>query len=254
MRFILKEKLDFTLAEGSTHVARKHNYRKIAFTLAEVLITLAIIGVVAALTIPPLIQGYKKSVVETRLAKFYSMMNQAIKMAEVDYGPQNTWTDYWEDSHGEPTLGDKYDEHINKYFAPYIKITGSEEVMDDILGYGIKVYYLADGSAFGFLLTENRDLRYYPFGNNIRKCNSKPNRIGSCLFPFAFIPYSPNGCSDFQNMCGNGLQTNLYKWDGNDDSLMNDTSYGCKNGTGQYCTAVIQRNGWKIPKDYPRKL
>lgn len=36
-----------------------HNYKK-AFTLAEVLITLGIIGVVAALTMPTVIQNYKK--------------------------------------------------------------------------------------------------------------------------------------------------------------------------------------------------
>lgn len=47
-----------------------------AFTLAEVLITLGIIGVVAALTIPVLTQNYKKRVVETRLQKFYSTINK----------------------------------------------------------------------------------------------------------------------------------------------------------------------------------
>ena len=36
--------------------------KKLAFTLAEVLITLGIIGVVAALTLPALISNYKKQV------------------------------------------------------------------------------------------------------------------------------------------------------------------------------------------------
>ena len=56
----------FTLAEGATHVAHWNNFRKIAFTLAEVLITLGIIGVVAALTLPTLIENHNKRVVETR--------------------------------------------------------------------------------------------------------------------------------------------------------------------------------------------
>lgn len=35
-------------------------------------------------------------------------------------------------------------------------------------------------------------------------------------------------------------------------NLKSTTGYGCsKTGTKQYCTAVIQENGWKIPKDYP---
>ena len=83
--FSLKRKA-FTLAEGATHVAHWNNSRKIAFTLAEVLITLGIIGVVAALTIPTLMANHRRQVAETRLEKFYTTINQAVKMAEVDYG------------------------------------------------------------------------------------------------------------------------------------------------------------------------
>lgn len=50
---------------------------KKGFTLAEVLITLAIIGIVAALTIPTLVTNYKKKIVTTRMLKFYSAMKQA---------------------------------------------------------------------------------------------------------------------------------------------------------------------------------
>ena len=49
----------FTLAEGATHVNISDNIRRVAFTLAEVLITLAIIGIVAAMTIPTLVQNYQ---------------------------------------------------------------------------------------------------------------------------------------------------------------------------------------------------
>ena len=59
---------------------------KRAFTLAEVLITLGIIGVVAALTMPSLIEHHQKQVVETKLKSFYSIMNQAIQIAAIDEG------------------------------------------------------------------------------------------------------------------------------------------------------------------------
>ena len=49
-----------------------------AFTLAEVLVTLGIIGVVAAITMPTLIDNHQKKVAATRLEKFYSMMSQAV--------------------------------------------------------------------------------------------------------------------------------------------------------------------------------
>ncbi len=49
-----------------------------AFTLAEVLITLGIIGVVAAMTIPNTIAQYKNKVYATQLKKFCSEFSQAI--------------------------------------------------------------------------------------------------------------------------------------------------------------------------------
>ena len=54
--------------------------KKAAFTLAEVLITLAIIGVVAALTIPTLISNYNDKVLETQKVKTKAMLNNAFKM------------------------------------------------------------------------------------------------------------------------------------------------------------------------------
>ena len=64
---------------------------KSGFTLAEVLITLGIIGVVAAMTIPTLIERYKEQELVTRWFKFYSLLQQAIKLAEEEYGDHTTW-------------------------------------------------------------------------------------------------------------------------------------------------------------------
>ena len=61
------------------------------FTLAEVLITLGIIGVVAALTIPTLMKNYEKKITVTRLEKTYSTLAQAMKMAQAEHGDVNTW-------------------------------------------------------------------------------------------------------------------------------------------------------------------
>ena len=58
--------------------------RKVAFTLAEVLITLGIIGVVAAMTLPTLIQNHQKRSLEVATQKFYSTMSQAVKKYMAD--------------------------------------------------------------------------------------------------------------------------------------------------------------------------
>ena len=62
----------------------KNNHRKFAFTLAEVLITLGIIGVVAAITIPGLITSYKAHQLHSQFMKATSTIQQAFKQMEVD--------------------------------------------------------------------------------------------------------------------------------------------------------------------------
>ena len=74
------------LGSGATHVAHCDKLRRAAFTLAEVLITLGIIGVVAALTLPTLIQNHQKQVYVTQLKKAYSTLNNAINKMAVDEG------------------------------------------------------------------------------------------------------------------------------------------------------------------------
>ena len=56
-----------------------------AFTLAEVLITLGIIGVVAAMTIPNLMANIQGSRVRTQFKKAISTLNQAAKMNVANY-------------------------------------------------------------------------------------------------------------------------------------------------------------------------
>ena len=57
---------------------------KCAFTLAEVLITLGIIGIVAALTIPSLITTYKANKLRAQFLKSYSTVQQVFKQMEAD--------------------------------------------------------------------------------------------------------------------------------------------------------------------------
>ena len=59
---------------------------KKAFTLAEVLITLGIIGVVAALTMPSLMANYKKSVAKNQFKKTYSTLTNAFNQTVQDLG------------------------------------------------------------------------------------------------------------------------------------------------------------------------
>lgn len=56
------------------------------FTLAEVLITLSILGVVAAITIPNIIQQYQKRLTITKLQKAYATLEQAAGNIAINTG------------------------------------------------------------------------------------------------------------------------------------------------------------------------
>lgn len=63
------------------------------FTLAEVLITLGIIGVVAGLTLPNLISEYKKHVYYTQFRKAVTVLEQAVKLYALDNGCETNIAD-----------------------------------------------------------------------------------------------------------------------------------------------------------------
>lgn len=239
------------------------NNKNFGFTLAEVLITLGIIGVVAALTMPMLMQKYNNSVAETRLKKFYTTMNQAVLMAKNDFG-DFPWDGYSVFEEQEEDGSPKKDENgvpidqnartnvaYNKYWAPYLK-TSSTKTVKDAEGCERVLHYFSDGSAFAFQNSNNRDLEFFP--SHAEKCLSfkSEERNGSCSFKFLFgshlstTTYSNVWKYHFKK----GLEPYLYSWNGNRSSLMND----CKTGLRWYCTALISQNGWKVPKDYPKKI
>ena len=59
---------------------------KVAFTLAEVLITLGIIGIVAAMTLPALISNYRVKVLESGFKKSVSTIDNALMLTANDMG------------------------------------------------------------------------------------------------------------------------------------------------------------------------
>ena len=80
------------------------------FTLAEVLITLGIIGVVAALTMPALINKYQKKVLEVKLKKAYSVINNIHNKLHIEY--DSVYNTFVTDN---PTI-ELRREHFNSFF------------------------------------------------------------------------------------------------------------------------------------------
>lgn len=62
-----------------------------AFTLAEILITLGIIGVIAAITIPSLMQGQQERATVSTLKKLFSTLSNAYSLAVKEDGSPENW-------------------------------------------------------------------------------------------------------------------------------------------------------------------
>lgn len=73
------------------HINAKQSLTLKAFTLAEVLIVLGIIGIVAEMTIPTLVQNFQEKVATAQLKKVYSTLSQAYTMAVQENGTPDTW-------------------------------------------------------------------------------------------------------------------------------------------------------------------
>ncbi len=206
-----------------------------AFTLAEVLITLGIIGIVAAMTMPMLIAKHRKSVVETRLKKIYSSMNQAINLSETVNGDKITWTEIVS-NHEECRDNLESDGcrlyFFNTYLKDYLKYLKYESV-----GTSGLVIYLADGSA----LRMKHPFDYYFYPNGYTKTLSEVK--GKNVFPFhiAVSSWVPDCVK--KELKNNSFEPYL-------DGYWDCTSEGLYTSP-YYSTKLIQHNGWKIPDDYP---
>ena len=66
--------------------------RKAAFTMAEVLITLGIIGIIAAMTLPNLIGNYKMLTYEVAFKKQYALLQNTMNLLTVENGTNRCYT------------------------------------------------------------------------------------------------------------------------------------------------------------------
>ena len=90
---------------------KPRNDRKAAFTLAEVLITLTILGVVAAVSIPSIINHYEQRVTVTKVKKMYSTLTTAYDQ----YLVENNWV---KPTYAGTTAGAQkmYEDLVKPYF------------------------------------------------------------------------------------------------------------------------------------------
>ena len=238
------------------------SHKRTAFTLAEVLITLGIIGVVSAITLPALVQNYQKYVTVNRLKKEYSVISNAFVTSQEENGEMNTWGmgDLGSVNDGDNVLIPFYQNYIVKYLDVVDDCGFSCIKQKDVKRYRLNgmswtwynhswyVIYLKDGTVVCFMADNNSvvwtTVRIYVDINGDRG----PNVSGKDIFT---IRLEANGDSALR-LSGIDAIKRLK----NRDYALGDCRECCsKESTGNYagdfCAGLIQYDGWKISKDYP---
>ena len=175
------------------------HFKKSAFTLAEVLITLGVIGVVAAMTIPGLMNTYKKKQYYTQFMKARSVIENTLRMyandndCEITDGSCDFKKSENVEKLGRYFKGVQYitKDNCTELLSGYDKlpmprgessIWQADDVCDD---------WVLDGKEFGFFTIEGSMVYFasdtgYGGGNilDTNGPNSGPNKFGRDLFTF----------------------------------------------------------------------
>lgn len=214
-----------------------------AFTLAEVLVTLGIIGVVASMTMPMLISNTRKKEFSARLSKFYSTMQQAILMYNTQH---NMLAEDWEIP--EKDNPEAIEEFWKSHFAPYFKgVINEEQARNEFTSWrnGIVINF-NDGTKMSITRGGTIDIKFDVNGEK------PPNTSGRDQYIFLlnkgeFTPY--NWAGDIKDMTpddgGDAYSTNF-----NDRS---NVLRLCKHDS-TFCSQLLLLDGWEYKDDYPRRI
>ncbi len=245
----MTKRIAFTPVESATHVAQFPVLSKAGFTLAEVLITLGIIGIVAAMTIPTLMTKIQKRKLETQLKATYSVLQQAMKSAEGDGANfQDAFQDAsdvamkeWFENFIQPNL--KFETVCyNKVGCWHKKgqaklLNGATQAWERDTGWGINTatFTIAKGAWF------NMD------GHSSYQCKNTfgVNTNSGCLV----IYFDVNGAVK-PNILGKDIYAVVQTEEGlvpaGNDKTKAEVKQNCYNGDGHWCLQKVVNDSWTI--------
>ena len=232
-------------------------FKRMAFTLAEVLITLGIIGVVATITIPTLLSNYSKKVLEGQLKVTYASIQQTMKFMDEEGLSYEVFQDG-----SDSAMKEWYDSFIAKHmkvesacvnkpgcwhkYGEALDFEGNRNIWDNTnnIGWGINIltFTTAKGAWFDMDGHSSGGCRYFGIDTN-----------DTCLV----IYFDANGAKK-PNRVGKDIQAVVWTERGlvpaGYDKTKEQIENNCYNGNGYWCLSKIITNDWKIPdKTWKRK-
>lgn len=249
------------------------------FTLAEVLITLGIIGVVASMTISSVVSTFRKQQTVAMLKKAYTEINQALHMATVEHGPMDSWNLAYFDS-----AYDRASYFWDYYIGPHLSVL-NHEIPSTPVCWHDKLYTLdgventrwkngvSTGGRGCFTSVAGYNVHFWLHGlgqgawfivdiNGLKR----PNTLGRDIFPFLAswgnkeliegykLGVYPYGMHLIDTPSREILIGGFSGGSQGDDLNVANCTFGTgKVNAGGFCAAVIMMDGWEIRDDYPWK-
>ena len=227
------------------NMANKKKTEKRAFTLAEVLITLGIIGIVAAMTLPALMMDYKKRATISKLRKAYTVISQAY------YSSYNLLGDP-----SQSVIQSSAREYFDNFWAPYLIVRKYCDTYEDCGYTSNRPFTYTKGGSSDYCITLGdtrvpfitRDgITYIVFTAIRQNGNLNDTRI---VIVDINGGKAPNKYGDdvffFERLTDGSVKPFGYNLSKESIDASCSTS-----GQGFYCAEKLARSGWKFPSDYP---
>ena len=230
--------------------------KKFAFTLAELLVALVIVGVISVMVLPSILQKIERRKVETALPKFYTTMNTALRMSKANDGACNyAGLDIYHrpKEWGKGALSyDNNLEVLNNCFLPNLKYSKVEPCDE---GTGAACVYFMNGEHFSLYADANGGYLRYCIYSAPEKC-----KMGKTAFMFEYLRLTTGYQWTSRVRSTTEILPFLFNLTGDSVSEMyginhlNESRACSNNGNKYWCTYLLKANNWKFPKNYPTKF
>ncbi len=257
--------MSFRLFNFFLRTPASRKFYKQAFTLSEVLITLGIIGIIAAMTLPAIIGKYQKSVTINKLKKVNTILSQMLLQSYNDNGSASSFL-----TAGEQVSAENTEIFFKTYWLPYFN---NPTVARD----GMSFYYKNDAYVYKQLNNATYTIAVitsYSGGRvlfrtndgiiflvHLMKWDETKDEEGKTISAIAryrssqIVYVDINGIRE-PNKLGKDVfiltadfEKNIIKpYEYGSDSI---DRYCSTKSSGETCFAKIVKDGWKIADDYP---